>query len=136
MITARRLAVGLALLVGLLGAPSDDEEAQSSTPRPWLGVAMDKDAQGVRVGHVIRGSPADAAGMREGDHLVRVAGTQVGQASDVIHAVAALSIGDHIQIELTRGQGTQKVQVVLAAFPSQDEMVRMDLVGAPAPAWK
>jgi thiol-disulfide isomerase/thioredoxin len=137
MITAQRLAVGLVVLGGLLGAtPSGDARAQSTAARPWLGLAMDVDSQGVRVGHVIHGSPAEAAGMHEGDHLVRVAGTPVAKSADVVHAVAALAIGDHVQIEFTRGQGTQTAQAVLAPFPSQDEMVRMDLVGAPAPAWK
>ncbi len=97
---------------------------------------MENDSQGVRVGHVTRGSPADAAGVREGDHLRRVAGAVVSQASDVIRAVAANAVGDRIQIELTRGQGTQKVGAVLAGFPSQDELVRMDLVGASAPTWR
>jgi thiol-disulfide isomerase/thioredoxin len=139
MITAQRIAVGLAVLGALVGAtPSGDAQAQPAAVRPWLGLAMDADAQGVRVGHVIRGSPADLAGMHEGDHLVRVAGTPVARASDVVQAVAALAVGDHVQIEFTRGGGpaSQTAQAVLAAFPSQDQMVRMDLVGAPAPAWK
>jgi thiol-disulfide isomerase/thioredoxin len=141
MITTHRLAVGLAVLGGLLAVtPPIDAQAQSAAPaptgRPWLGLAMDSDAQGVRVGHVIRGSPADVAGIHEGDHLVRVAGSLVGKPADVIHAVALLAVGDHVTIELTRGQATQTAQAVLATFPSQDQMVRMDLVGAPAPAWK
>src|SRR5208283_4177437 len=137
MITPQRLAVGLAVLGGLLCAtPAGDARAQSTAGRPWLGLTMDVDSQGVRVGHVIHGSPADAAGMHEGDHLVRVAGTSIAKAADVVHAVAALAVGDRVQIEFTRGRGTQTAQAVLAPFPSQDEMVRMDLVGAPAPVWK
>lgn len=137
MFTAKRLVPGLAVAIGLLAAsPSHEARAQSVGGRPWLGVALENDSQGVRVGHVTRGSPADAAGVREGDHLRRVAGAVVSQASDVIRAVAANAVGDRIQIELTRGQGTQKVGAVLAGFPSQDELVRMDLVGAAAPTWR
>ncbi len=139
MIPASRIVLGLAIFAGVVCAPpSNEAHAQAAAARPWLGLAMDTDAQGVRVGHVIRGSPAEAAGMREGDHLLRVAGSPVAKASDVVQAVAALAVGDHVQIEFTRQPGhlPQIAQAVLAAFPSQDQMVRMDLVGAPAPAWR
>ncbi len=112
----------------MCAAPSNEARAQSVGTRPWLGLAMDMDAQGVRVSHVIRGSPAEAAGMHEGDHLLRVAGSAVGKASDVVQAVAALAVGNRVQIEFTRqpGQAPQTAQAVLAPFPSQDQMVRMD----------
>jgi thiol-disulfide isomerase/thioredoxin len=138
MIPAQRIALAFAI-VGGATALTPSNEALAQTARPWLGLAMDMDPQGgVRVGHVIRGSPAEAAGVHEGDHLLRVAGSPVARASDVVQAVAALAVGDRVQIEFTRqpGQRPQIAQAVLAPFPSQDAMVRMDLVGAPAPAWK
>lgn len=132
-----RLVIGLAVFSGiLLPTPGREARAQSAGARPWLGVALEVDAHGVRVGHVTRGSPAEAAGVREGDRLVRVAGVTVSQPADVVRAVAANGVGDRIQIELDRGQTTQRAQAVLAPFPSQDELVRMDLVGSPAPAWR
>ena len=133
---ARPLALCLALLGGATALASAGAHAQVASTRPWLGLAMDKDPQGVRVGHVIRGSPAEVAGVREGDRLLRVAGRAVLAPADVVHAIASFSVGDHVTVELSRGSSRQTVQTVLGAFPSQTEMVRMDLVGAPAPAWK
>jgi thiol-disulfide isomerase/thioredoxin len=95
---------------------------------------MDRDAQGVRVGHVIRGSPADVAGIREGDHVVRVGGKVVASAAEVVQFVSTFAVGDRIAIEFARGSNHQTAQAVLGVFPSQTEMIRMDLVGAPAPA--
>jgi thiol-disulfide isomerase/thioredoxin len=138
MFSAQRIALGLAVLAGIASLPFDDAKAQAPVARPWLGLAMDVDAQGVRVGHVIRGSPADAAGLHEGDRLIRVAAKPIAKPADVVQAVAAFAVGDHVQIEFTRtpSSATQTAQAVLAPFPSQDQMVRMDLVGAPAPAWR
>lgn len=106
--------------------------------RPWLGVSLDKESQalGVRIGHVVRGSPADKAGLREGDRIVRVAGTEVAQGSDVIRSVATFTVGDVLDIAFVRSGREQTVRVTLVAFPSPDNMMRMDLVGTFAPAWK
>jgi thiol-disulfide isomerase/thioredoxin len=119
----------------VLIAPST--QAQSGA-RPWLGVAMDAGAQGagVRVAHVVRGSPADRAGVREGDRIVRIGGAQVANGSDVIRAVAARAVGEVLEVALVRAGSAQTARVLLGPFPSQDEMARMDLVGAAAPTWR
>ncbi|HXX65791.1 MAG TPA: redoxin domain-containing protein [Polyangiaceae bacterium] len=121
------------------------------TNRPWLGVAMDAEPRaaspgspqsgparsgGVRVAHVVRGSPADRAGVREGDRLVRVDNLPVASGSDVIRAVAARAAGDAVDVVFLRDGATRSARVVLASFPDEDDMARMDLVGAAAPTWK
>jgi thiol-disulfide isomerase/thioredoxin len=129
------LALGAAELVVL--APAD-ASAQAADGRPWLGIAMDNDPQapGVRVGHVVRGSPADKAGLHEGDRIVRVAGSGVSRGSDVVQAVSGHAVGETVDVAFTRGGRPQSARVTLAPFPSQDDMMRMDLVGAFAPTWK
>jgi len=135
----------LGLAASFLGAPgmvtvlaATDAVAQSSAGRPWLGIAMDGDAHnaGVRVGHVVRGSPADKAGIREGDRVLRVSGAAVARAPDVVQAVSALGIGDTVELVFARTGHEQTVRATLAPFPSPDDIMRMDLVGAFAPDWK
>ena len=115
-----------------------DASAQATDARAWLGIAMEPDAQaaGVLIGHVVRGSPANKAGLREGDHVLRVAGTAVARGSEVVHAVSGLSAGDTVDVAFARMGKEQTARVTLAPFPSQDDMMRMDLVGAFAPSWK
>jgi thiol-disulfide isomerase/thioredoxin len=107
--------------------------------RPWLGVAMDgEDAgqgMGVRVGHVIRSSPAEKAGLREGDRIVSVAATRVARGQDVVRAVASSSVGSTIEVAFTREGHEQTARVLLAPLPSPDDIIRMDLVGTFAPTW-
>jgi thiol-disulfide isomerase/thioredoxin len=136
----RRLGLCLLLSLGIPGLSllvPTDANAQGVS-RPWLGVAMDSDepGQGVRVGHVIRNSPADKAGLREGDRILRVASANVARGQDVVRAVALFAIGDSADIAFLRAGKEQSARVTFTALPSQDDMVRMDLVGTFAPTWK
>jgi thiol-disulfide isomerase/thioredoxin len=133
LLLAGMLALGLGC-----AAISTDAHAQSVGARPWLGVAMDPDVRGpgVRVGHVVRGSPADKAGLREGDRMLSVAGAAIGGSADVVRTVAAHAVGDRIEISFARAGEQRVAKVTFASFPSQDDMLRMDLVGTFAPAWK
>lgn len=134
----RAWAVAALFALAVLGPAvsfSGDARAQQVDARPWLGVAMDApDPQnpGVRVGHVVRSSPADKAGIHDGDRVVRIASTRVARSTDVVRAVSAFSVGDTVEIAFVRGGKEQAVRVTLAAFPSPDDMLRMDLVGASA----
>jgi thiol-disulfide isomerase/thioredoxin len=129
---------------GCVGASSlavlapTDAAAQAIEARPWLGVAMDTDepGQGVRVGHVVRGSPAEKAGLREGDRILRVATDRVLRGQDVVRAVSAYAVGAAVDIGFVRAGKSQSAHAVLAAMPPQDEIVRMDLVGTFAPTWR
>jgi thiol-disulfide isomerase/thioredoxin len=117
---------------------SVNASSQPAFGRPWLGVAMDVDApgRGVRVSHVIRRSPADVAGIREGDRLVRVAEASVVRGGDVIQAVASHAVGQTVDVVFVRDGAEQNARVTLTAHPSEDDVLRMDLVGALAPTWR
>jgi peroxiredoxin len=122
--------VGAAFLL-----PSD-AHAQMAGARPWLGVAMDSDVDGtpgVRISHVVRGSPGDRAGLRPGDRIVRVSTTRVAKGADVVRTVAGHAVGDAIDVAFLRAGAEQTTRATLTAFPSQDAMLRMDLVGTFAP---
>jgi len=126
------------MAAGALMLPESEGRAQSAPARPWLGVVLDGDGPGAcaRVGHVTRGSPADRAGMREGDCIIRVEAARITGGSEVVRAVSMHGIGDAVDIAFIRAGSEQRARVGLAPFPGQDEMLRMDLVGAFAPAWK
>jgi thiol-disulfide isomerase/thioredoxin len=130
-----RLALGAGVTLAATVSTEAETHAQGVATRPWLGVAMEADAQGVRVGHVVRGSPAHDAGLQEGDHIVKIAGAPITHAGDVSQAVGASAVGDRIAIDYVRGQTKKSTSAVLGTFPTQDEMLRMDLVGTAAPAW-
>jgi thiol-disulfide isomerase/thioredoxin len=103
---------------------------------PWIGVTMDTGSDiGVPVLHVVRGSPSEKAGMKKGDRIVAVEGARASTPSHVTRAVQTRAVGDTMAVEVDRAGGTLTLNMVLAARPSGDEILRMDLVGAVAPAW-
>src|SRR5580658_8093 len=130
--------LGLAIAVGLVV-----REARGQLGPPehaWLGVSMaqpgkDASPRGVLVDHVVRGSPADRAGIRAGDRLVRVATGAVAQGRDVVRAVAGQAVGAVLDVAFVRTGVEHTARVTLAAFPAPDEVMRMDLVGTFAPPW-
>jgi thiol-disulfide isomerase/thioredoxin len=85
---------------------------------------------------VVRGSPADKAGAHEGDRIVRVGGARVLRGADVVQAVAGHGVGDVVEIAVIRAGKEQILRATLAPFPSPDDMMRMDLLGAAAPTLK
>jgi thiol-disulfide isomerase/thioredoxin len=92
-------------------------------------------ASGVRVRHVLRGSPAEKAGLKEGDLIRAIDGEQVASPEDVSRIVAGHEPGDAIVASLARADDALSLKIPLAPRPSPDEMLRMDRVGAFAPAW-
>jgi thiol-disulfide isomerase/thioredoxin len=131
--------VGAAMIVGVggdaLGDPSDPL-VQQIAALPWLGVTMDGGADiGVTVQHVVRGSPADKAGIKAGDRIVSVDGGAVTRPAEVSRAVQAHRVGDSVAVGVERRGSAVSAAVTLAARPAGDDILKMDLVGAPAPAW-
>ncbi|MDP9150756.1 MAG: redoxin domain-containing protein [Myxococcota bacterium] len=128
----------IALLTLCLSAlAAFDAFAQAIAFRPWLGLAMVGDAagRGARVGHVVRSSPAERAGVREGDRVTRVARTNIVRPEDVVRAVSGLMVGEVVEVAFLRAGKEQTARATLAPFPSSDVLMRMELVGTVAPDW-
>jgi thiol-disulfide isomerase/thioredoxin len=135
----RRLLVGLALLGGMTGAQvlfDTDVALAQPAARAWFGVevAARKDNRpGVLVRHVVRTSPADSAGIKDGDALLRLGAKPLAAPGDVISEVRARKPGEVLDVLFERGGHEQKARVTLSVFPATDEMLRRDKVGTFAP---
>jgi thiol-disulfide isomerase/thioredoxin len=137
---ARPWLLGSAMLL-VSGVASAEPQAGPTAivplgPPAWIGVTMDAGGDtGVRVEHVVRGGPADRAGMKVGDRIVAIDGARVTQPAQVSRNVTSRKAGETITLSLERTGNPIRASIVLASRPSGDEILRMDLVGAPAPAW-
>lgn len=98
--------------------------------RPWLGLAMQpltedlqqqfKVSAGVLVNDVLKGDPADAAGVKAGDVILKVGATDVRTPHDVQFAVMAFKPGDKIPLLLDRGGRKQTVYVTARQKSGKD----------------
>ena len=87
----------------------------------------------VPVHHVIRGSPADRAGIHDGDEITKVDGHAVTSPAEVTRLVASHTAGDRVDVTIQRGGASQTVAVTLKPRPSPDDILRMEFVGTFAP---
>jgi peroxiredoxin len=104
----------------------------------WLGVELDNKsaAKGARVAHVVRSSPAFAAGIHDDDVIVALDDQAMAGSDDVIRAVGRRAPRDTIKVGLVRAGSPVTVSVSLAPMPASDQMLKLDRVGSPAPSWK
>ncbi len=67
---------------------------------------------------VVSGSPADTAGLKSGDVVMKVNGIEVGARGGVSSLIAEYSPGDTIELTIVRGTETKTLSVTLAAYSS------------------
>lgn len=103
---------------GVVRAQEDDD-----CPCPgMIGVVFqstDDGEDGVRILDVRRGSPAEAAGVREGDVVVRINGREPRDASDAVPD--ELKAGDTVRMRLRRGDDERDVEIVAVRRPARAE---------------
>lgn len=77
--------------------------------------------EGVIIKGVMRGQPADLAGIKPYDVIRKVNGKEVRSSTDLMKSLAALPVGKTAEIQILRGNKTQNLRVQLAEQPNQSE---------------
>jgi putative serine protease PepD len=88
-------------------------ERGETIQRPFLGVSTTQGTGGALVREVTSGGPAQDAGVRAGDVIVRVGGDRVQAPDDVAGAIQDLRPGEQVEVEVRRGGGSETVEVEL-----------------------
>ena len=88
--------------------------------RGWVGVEVHRWAGRVRVGRVVEGSPAFAAGMREDDVIRQIAGGKVSEPAEALREIAKRP-GQSITFALSRRGEDLSIPVVAEARTAQLE---------------
>ncbi len=102
-----------------------------SVSRGWLGVSMQPltpsiaqavgltDAKGVLVNQVVHGSPADAAGIQQGDVITSFDGRSIQSQRDLALAVAETPAGKRATASVWRDGHSASLAVLVRAQPSE-----------------
>lgn len=133
------IAAGLAAMPASAAAgPSNDfwatpqvfEKYEFSTSRGRLGVMVMSltpelrkhfgaaEDRGVLVAHVAPNTPTAAAGIAVGDVIVNVRGRAIGGAVDVLTALADVTAGQAVAVEIVRDKKPVSLQAKLANDPA------------------
>ena len=84
---------------------------------PWLGIAMQEGDKGLEVIYTVPGSPADRAGLKEGDILVSLNGTSYTAIGDIQSALLDLDYPVLVTLEWRRGGQSFSGALSLAERP-------------------
>jgi len=91
--------------------------------RPYLGVATTDTSNrgGATITSITNDGPADDAGLRDGDVIVRFAGKEIREPDDLSAAVAARKPGDRVDVEVRRDGVRQTESVRLGTRPDETQ---------------
>lgn len=108
------MGIGFAIPANLARQVMDQIISTGSVTRGWIGVEVQEltpelaesfklgSTQGTLIAGILRGGPADRAGIRPGDILVEVSGTSVTDSSSMLNAIAALNPGKSATVTVIR----------------------------------
>ena len=124
------LGIGFAIPVSSARNIMEQIIRNGTVTRGWIGVEAQEitpelaesfvlpDSEGALIAGVVRGGPADAAGIRPGDVLLSVGGKPVKDPQAMLDLVAALTPGENTGFRLRRDKSILEVQVKTGKRPA------------------
>ncbi len=123
------LGIGSAIPVSTAKSIMEQIIQSGTVTRGWIGVEAQEitselaesfglpDAEGALIAGVLRGSPADGAGIKPGDILLGVDGKTVKDPQVMLDLIAELKPGTAVPFKLRRNQSLVDVQVKIGKRP-------------------
>lgn len=123
------LGIGFAIPVSTAKKVMEQIIQNGSVTRGWIGVAVQdmtpelaesfklNDTQGVLISEIVRGSPADKAGIKPGDILIGIGDNSKIDSTSMLEIISALTPGKTVELRLLRNQGEVAVQVKVGKRP-------------------
>jgi serine protease DegQ len=123
------LGIGFAIPTSTAKKVMEQIIQNGSVTRGWVGIAVQdltpelaesfklKDTQGVLIAEVVRGSPADKAGIKAGDILVSIDSKPLADSNAMLETISALQPGKTAALMLLRSQSEIIIQVKVGKRP-------------------
>ena len=123
------MGIGFAIPVSTAKTVLDQIVKSGAVTRGWIGVEVQEitpalaesfklgDARGAIIAGVLRGGPADRAGVKPGDVLTAINGAPVSDPQVMLNLVAALQPGTRAQVQLRRQAERLEVEVTVGRRP-------------------
>jgi len=123
------MGIGFAIPVSTAKAVLDQIVKSGTVTRGWIGVEVQAitpalaesfklgDARGAIIAGVLRGGPADRAGVKPGDVLTAINGAPVSDPQVMLNLVAALQPGTRARMQLRRQAERLDVEVTVGRRP-------------------
>ena len=108
---------------------------QGKVRRSWLGVMIQditpelaksfglKSAEGVLVSDVVKGSPAEKAGLLRGDVILRFDGKEIENAHKLSQLAAATAPNTQVKVDILRNGKAETVTLSTGTMPSEEQTI-------------
>lgn len=125
------LGIGFAIPVSTARQVMEQIVRTGSVTRGWIGVGVQdmtrelaesfrlQQVNGALISEVLRGSPADKAGIKPGDILIAVNGKPVADSASMLNLIAALQPGQQAALKVVRNRAETEVKVTVGTRPKQ-----------------
>ncbi len=124
--------IGFAIPSDLATDVIDQLTDQQSVSRGWMGVAIQnvtkelgqyyniKETKGVYIAKVYEGDPADEAGIKVGDVIIKINDKNIESSRDLSLIVAKSGVGEKINVQLIRNGKKKSIKVKLGKRPDNN----------------
>jgi serine protease Do len=125
------MGIGFAIPINMAKNVMQSLITRGKVVRGWIGVGIQNltedlarsfnyaDTQGALVGQIEPDSPADKAGLKQGDIIVKVGDSKIKDINQLRNLVASFSPGDKVDIDLVRSGRKETVTVKVGELPAQ-----------------
>ena len=129
------MGVSFAIPINVALDVADQLKDKGKVSRGWLGVVIQEvnkelaesfgldRAAGALIAQVVPGSPAESAGLQNGDIITRFNGKDIVLSSDLPHQVGQVKPGTEAKVGIVRHGKRKQITVNIGALPDSDEIV-------------
>ncbi len=128
-IVASGQGIGFAIPINMARRVMDDLVKKGKVTRGWLGVGVQPltpelaksfgvSGDGVLVNQVMPKSPAELAGLKVGDLILRVDGKAIKDPRDLQRIIAEAPIGKRVELDILREKDRRAISVQVAEMPA------------------
>ncbi|SFN96547.1 Do family serine endopeptidase [Nitrosospira briensis] len=127
--TGGSLGIGFAITASVAKQIMEQIIQTGGVTRGWIGVEVQDltpelaesfkrpNTKGALIAGVLKGGPADRAGVKPGDIIVEVEGSPVTDSSDMLNLIAALLPGEAATIKVERNQADKSIDIKVGKRP-------------------
>ena len=133
--------VGFAIPINMVKRVMEDLISDGKVTRGWLGVSIQdidkgmakvlklKDRKGAIISQVIKDGPAEYAGCKEQDVIIKVNGEKVDDSSKLKNLISAGRPNDKTKLTVIRSGNEKNIMVTLGTRPDEKDLAQINRYG-------
>ncbi len=120
--------MALAVPVDIVAMVSAEIKEKGKVSRGWMGVSISENERGqVEIHDAESDSPAELAGLKEGDILLKINGRPITSASMFVSEIRTSKPGQDIKLEVERAGKATDAKVKLGEYPEKEARRELEL---------